>query len=62
MQKLVPVPNLTRGLVCNRAEMRARASAGKASSPSGQTISSNGDKKKREKNVRVTRKKETASY
>lgn len=47
MQKLVPVPNLTRGLVCNRAEMRSRASAGKASSPSGQTMSSNRDNKER---------------
>lgn len=39
-QRSVPVPSLMRGLVCSRAEMRAWASAGKASSPSGQTISS----------------------
>lgn len=44
MQQLVPVPNLRRGLVCNRAEMRSWASAGRASSPLGHTISSNRDK------------------
>lgn len=56
MPKLVPVPNLTRGLVCSRAEMRARESAGKASSPSGQTISSNRENKEKQM-VRITRKK-----
>lgn len=40
MQTSVPVPNLTRGFVRSKADIKAWASAGKASSPSGQTMKS----------------------